>query len=41
MAYKIKLKIRKTSSTITAPVPIMLGMLNLPNEEEAKEAQDG
>ena len=38
MAYKIKLKIRKTSSTISAPVPIMLGMLNLPNEEEAKDA---
>jgi len=38
MAYKIKLKIRKTSSTISAPVPIMLGILNLPNEEEAKEA---
>jgi len=38
MAYKIKLKIRKTSSTVSAPIPIMLGMLNLPNEEEAKEA---
>jgi len=38
MAIKLKLKRRKTSGTIVAPIPEMLALFNRPTEDEAKDA---
>ena len=38
MATKLKLKIRKTSGSISAPVPVMLALMDKPTEEEAQDA---